>query len=69
MQEVDISKISPDDLEISFNELWSHIPVDTDSLLKTYLFRGWYLTTIAQGNKPNVKECPCCQRPFEKKYI
>ncbi len=66
--DINIFKISPDDLSVSFYEFWNSIPVDTDMLLKTYLFRGWYLTTLAQGNNPNIKECPCCHQSFEKKY-
>jgi len=60
-----LAKISPDDLQITFQEFWNQIPMDCDSLIKTYLFRGWYITELTGGNLPKIDECPCCFRPFK----
>jgi len=50
-----------------FESFQALIPEDTDSLLTTYLFRGWFLTTMVEDGPPRVGECPCCGKPFDEK--
>lgn len=60
-----MNRLSVDDVEISFNDLFKVVD-SLDDILKTYIFRGWYLSELINGNIPDIDVCPCCRQTIVK---